>query len=121
LNLINNAFYAVHQRNQVETLHATSLQQPKYQPRVTLSTHHADSQIIIKVQDNGSGIPENIKAKIFQPFFTTKPKDQGTGLGLSIVDRLIQQNGGKVLADSKLNEGTVFKILLPRIKTFPQN
>ena len=115
LNLINNAFYAVHQRNNVETLHATSLPaQTKYQPTVTISTKQANNQIIISVSDNGAGIPENIKEKIFQPFFTTKPTGQGTGLGLSLAyDIITKGHGGTIQVDSVEGQGTTFIIKLP--------
>ena len=128
LNLINNAFYAVaerrllssaevsrstvHQRD-VETLHATSLQ-PPYQPTVTVSTQKIGDQIIIKIQDNGNGIPESIRDKIFQPFFTTKPTGQGTGLGLSLAyDIVAKGHGGALEVVSNENEGSEFIINLP--------
>ncbi len=111
LNLINNAFYAVHQRaTTVETLHATSLQ---YQPTVTVSTQKIDNQILIKVKDNGNGIPESIRDKIFQPFFTTKPTGQGTGLGLSLAyDIVTKGHGGTLEVETKENDGTEFTIIL---------
>ena len=113
LNLINNAFYAVHQRT-VETLHATSLQQSPYQPTVTISTQKTDNQIIISVQDNGNGIPEAIRDKIFQPFYTTKPSGQGTGLGLSLAyDIITKGHGGKLHLESAENQGSTFSIELP--------
>jgi len=80
LNLINNAFYAVNQRNLQGLQDLTGLS--TYQPKVTISTKTADNQVEINIYDNGTGIPDNIKAKIFQPFFTTKPTSVGTGLGL---------------------------------------
>ena len=115
LNLISNAFYAVHQRaTDVETLHATSLQQPAYQPTVTVSTQKTGDQIIIKVQDNGNGIPEFIREKIFQPFFTTKPTGQGTGLGLSLAyDIVTKGHGGSLEVDSTAEHGTIFSIKIP--------
>ena len=113
LNLINNAFYAVQQRT-VETLHATSL---PYQPTVTISTKRLDNAIEIRVQDNGNGIPEAIRDKIFQPFFTTKPTGQGTGLGLSLAyDIVTKGHGGYLEVETKENEGTEFTIILP-VKT----
>ncbi len=121
LNLINNAFYAVaersrstvHQRDTtVETLHATSL---PYQPTVTISTQKINNQIVIKVTDNGNGIPESIRDKIFQPFFTTKPTGQGTGLGLSLAyDIVTKGHGGTLEVESKAGEGSEFIILLFR-------
>ncbi|WP_421800559.1 sensor histidine kinase [Haliscomenobacter sp.] len=119
LNLINNAFYAVQQRT-VETLHATSLQHLPYQPTVTVSTQKTDNQIIISVQDNGNGIPEAIREKIFQPFFTTKPTGQGTGLGLSLAyDIITKGHGGKIHLESTENQGSTFTIELPL--TNPKN
>jgi signal transduction histidine kinase len=92
LNLINNAFYAVNQRNNaIETLYAMSL---PYQPTVTITTRKLENAIEISVQDNGNGIPENIKDKIFQPFFTTKPTGQGTGLGLSLAYDIVTKGHG---------------------------
>jgi two-component system, NtrC family, sensor kinase len=112
LNLINNAFYAVNQRaTTVQTLHATSLQ---YLPTVTVSTKKLENAIEISVKDNGSGIPEAIREKIFQPFFTTKPTGQGTGLGLSLAyDIVTKGHGGTLEVKSKEGEGTVFISQLP--------
>jgi signal transduction histidine kinase len=109
LNLINNAFYAVNQRA-VETLHATSL---PYQPTVTVSTKKLENAIEISIQDNGNGIPESIRDKIFQPFFTTKPTGQGTGLGLSLAyDIVTKGHGGSLAVRSEVGEGTEFVIQL---------
>ena len=81
LNLITNAFYAVNER----TLSAASAPTAvKYEPTVSVSTKKIGDKIEISVADNGSGIPQKILDKIFQPFFTTKPTGQGTGLGLSL-------------------------------------
>ena len=112
LNLINNAFYAVNQRaTTVQTVHATSLQ---YLPTVTVSTKKLENAIEISVKDNGNGIPESIKEKIFQPFFTTKPTGQGTGLGLSLAyDIVTKGHGGTLEVKSKEGEGTVFISQLP--------
>jgi two-component system, NtrC family, sensor kinase len=106
LNLINNAFYAVHQRKQ----------QPSegYAPTVIVSTQNIDNQIAIKVKDNGMGMPESVKAKIFQPFFTTKPTGQGTGLGLSLAyDIITKGHGGAIEVESVEGEGTTFIVKLP--------
>ncbi len=98
----------------VETLHATSLQHSAYQPTVTVSTQKIDDQILIKVQDNGNGIPESIRDKIFQPFFTTKPTGQGTGLGLSLAyDIVTKGHGGTINLQSNTGKGTTFSIWLP--------
>ena len=106
LNLINNAFYAVQAR---------SISQPEnYMPTVTVSTQNTDQGIIIKVGDNGTGIPDELKSKIFQPFFTTKPTGQGTGLGLSLAyDIVTKSHGGTIELDSVEGAGTTFTITLP--------
>jgi signal transduction histidine kinase len=123
LNLINNAFYAVNQRNNavetlhdnaVETLHAMSL---PYQPTVTITTRKLENAIEISVKDNGNGIPEAIKDKIFQPFFTTKPTGQGTGLGLSLAyDIVTKGHGGSLDLESTQGQGCTFTIILPIIE-----
>ncbi len=107
LNLINNAFYAVSDRNEKET-------DESYQPTVKVTTKKLKDQVKITVEDNGSGIPQEIKDKIFQPFFTTKPSGKGTGLGLSLTyDIITQGHGGALELDSEVGKGTVFTIFLP--------
>ena len=68
---------------------------------------------VISVSDNGPGIPPEIKDKIFQPFFTTKPTGQGTGLGLSLSYDIVKAHGGEIKVETKEGEGTVFTIILP--------
>jgi signal transduction histidine kinase len=111
LNLFNNAFYAVHQRQQLsESLKLSE----SYTPSVFLTTQLIDNQIVIKVKDNGTGMPESVRAKVFQPFFTTKPTGQGTGLGLSLAyDIVTKGHGGNLEVISKENEFTEFMIKLP--------
>jgi signal transduction histidine kinase len=70
--------------------------------------------VVVTVADNGSGIPEELREKIFEPFFTTKEVGHGTGLGLSTVLNFVQQSYGAVTVDSKVGQGTVFSIYLPR-------
>jgi signal transduction histidine kinase/streptogramin lyase len=113
LNLINNAFYAV----QVKTHGGASLQQtpPPHKPTVTVSTQKNSHMIEISVKDNGPGIPDAIKDKIFQPFFTTKPTGQGTGLGLSLAYDIVKAHGGEIRIESKNGEGTEFIVLLPQL------
>ncbi len=118
INLINNAFYAVSNHVHVETLHATSKAtpslQPQYKPKVIVSTKQIDNQIIIKVKDNGTGMTEATKAKIFQPFFTTKPTGQGTGLGLSLAyDIITKGHGGTIECESMEGVGTTFIVKIP--------
>jgi two-component system, NtrC family, sensor kinase len=113
LNLINNAFYTVHQRKQFsERLELSE----SYTPAVSVSTQQLDNQIIIKVKDNGTGMPESVRAKVFQPFFTTKPTGQGTGLGLSLAyDIVTKGHGGTLEVESTEGVGTEFIISLPYI------
>ena len=110
LNLINNAFYAVQQRKRQLS---ESQAQEKYEPTVSVSTRQLPGKIEIRIKDNGTGIPETLKAKIFQPFFTTKPTGQGTGLGLSLAyDIVTKGHGGTMSVDSKEGEGTEFVITI---------
>lgn len=106
LNLFNNAFYAVHQK--AKTAGAD------YKPTVEVSTAQADGQVIISVKDNGPGIPDTIKDKIMQPFFTTKPTGEGTGLGLSLsYDIVVKGHGGKISVESYKGTGSEFTISIP--------
>jgi two-component system NtrC family sensor kinase len=105
LNLINNAFYAVNER--------TKLQASGYEPQVAVSTKKEGDKVLISVKDNGNGIPEQVREKIFQPFFTTKPTGQGTGLGLSLSYDIVKAHGGSLEVESKENEGATFVISLP--------
>ena len=83
-------------------------------PTVTVSTQQVDNQIVIKVNDNGNGMPENVRAKVFQPFFTTKPTGQGTGLGLSLAyDIVTKGHGGTLEVLSTEGVGSEFIITLP--------
>lgn len=106
LNLINNAFYAVSDRLRQA--------QPDsgYEPMVTVSTKNVGDKIEITVKDNGNGIPDSIKEKIFQPFFTTKPTGQGTGLGLSLSYDIVKAHGGELKVETNEGEGSEFIILL---------
>ncbi|WP_426670353.1 tetratricopeptide repeat-containing sensor histidine kinase [Mucilaginibacter sp. McL0603] len=106
LNLFNNAFYAVNQKS--KTLGED------YKPAVKVTTSTENGQVIIKVKDNGIGIPDAIKEKVLQPFFTTKPTGEGTGLGLSLsYDILIKGHNGTLDIVSKEREGAEFIISLP--------
>jgi signal transduction histidine kinase len=106
LNLFTNAFYATHQRQKKSG--------EEYKPMVSVKTALKDKGVEIIVKDNGIGIPEAIKDKIMQPFFTTKPSGEGTGLGLSLsYDIVVKGHGGTITIDSRENDYTVFTILLP--------
>jgi signal transduction histidine kinase/ligand-binding sensor domain-containing protein len=106
LNLFTNAFYATHQKQKVLN--------GAYKPLVSVTTTATDTMVEIRVQDNGTGIPDSIKEKIMQPFFTTKPTGEGTGLGLSLsYDIVVKGHGGTIAIDSKEQEYTTFTIKLP--------
>ena len=105
LNLITNAFYAVNEKKKGNL--------DGYEPTVSVSSKKIDTKIEIKINDNGSGIPEKVLDKIFQPFFTTKPTGQGTGLGLSLSYDIIKAHGGTLECESVMGEGTTFMIKLP--------
>ena len=109
LNLYNNAFYALKQRQQAG--------EPTYQPTVSVSTKRTEHGVEVHVSDNGTGISEAIKAKIFQPFFTTKPTGEGTGLGLSLsYDIVTKGHQGSLLVHSQEGQGTEFVIQIPTEK-----
>ena len=110
LNLITNAFYAVNERKK--------LQPDGYEPVVSVSTKKlkdkSDSyRIEVSVKDNGTGIPQKVLDKIFQPFFTTKPTGQGTGLGLSLSYDIVKAHDGELKVETKEGEGSGFIIQLP--------
>jgi signal transduction histidine kinase len=106
LNLFNNAFYAV-QKRQADA-------GPDFKPAVTVDTFLKGKYIEIVVKDNGIGIPDDIREKIMQPFFTTKPTGQGTGLGLSLsYDIVVKAHNGKIDVKSKEGEGSEFRISIP--------
>ncbi|HEY4322549.1 MAG TPA: tetratricopeptide repeat protein [Mucilaginibacter sp.] len=106
LNLFNNGFYAVSQKKKTAGA--------DYRPEVSVATLFEKKNVVIKVKDNGNGIPENIKSKIMQPFFTTKPTGEGTGLGLSLTyDMVVKGHGGSIDIDTKEGKYTEFIITLP--------
>ena len=106
LNLFNNAFYAVNQKQKSS--------ETDYKPEVTVHTSAEKNKVTISVRDNGNGIPDAIKDKIMQPFFTTKPTGDGTGLGLSLsYDIVAKGHGGSITVDTKDSEYTSFTIQLP--------
>ncbi len=106
LNLFNNAFYAVNQKAKTASA--------EYKPQVSVTTLIRDGHVVISVEDNGVGIPDSIKEKIMQPFFTTKPTGEGTGLGLSLTyDMVVKGHGGSIQVYSAEGEGSEFVISLP--------
>jgi len=138
LNLINNAFYSVAERSRSAVAEAQKVFGEKetavaerrssvtlsgvevsrsvgsnFKPMVIVSSKNLDGKIEIRVKDNGPGIPSDIKDKIFQPFFTTKPTGQGTGLGLSLSYDIIKAHGGELKVESVVGKGSEFAIILP--------
>jgi signal transduction histidine kinase len=108
LNLFSNGFYAANKRQREGD-------DPQFKPTLTVTTRAVGDAMEITVRDNGTGIPPEIRDKLFQPFFTTKPTGEGTGLGLSIsYDIITQQHGGTITVDSEPGAYTVFTIHLPR-------
>ncbi|MEJ8841766.1 ATP-binding protein [Lacibacter sp. H375] len=104
LNLITNAFYAVNEKAKQNIV--------GFEPTVEVSTMKEDNTVLIAVKDNGSGIPQKVLDKIFQPFFTTKPTGQGTGLGLSLSYDIVKAHGGELKVETKEREGSTFTIQL---------
>ena len=106
LNLFNNAFYTVKERQETAG--------PDFKPIIEVTTQLKGKSLEVIVKDNGAGIPEDIKQKILQPFFTTKPTGEGTGLGLSLsYDIVVKAHSGKIDVKSKEGEGSEFKISIP--------
>ncbi len=111
LNLISNGFYAVTRRQMGSGA--------GYEPVVIAATRDRGDSIEIRIRDNGTGIPEDVKAKMFNPFFTTKPAGEGTGLGLSMShDIIVKQHGGTIDVTTEPGAFTEFTILLPRKSSF---
>jgi two-component system NtrC family sensor kinase len=108
LNLISNGFYAVTKRKQTAG--------EGFEPTLCASTRSERDRVEIRIRDNGAGIPEEVKEKMFNPFFTTKPAGEGTGLGLSIChDIIVKQHGGSIDVATEPGVFTEFIVTLPRI------
>jgi two-component system NtrC family sensor kinase len=109
LNLISNGFYAATKRK-------AEANGGDYEPTLAAATKDLGNSVEIRIRDNGIGIPPEVKAKMFNPFFTTKPAGEGTGLGLSIShDVIVKQHGGSIEVDTQPGEFTEFRIVLPRV------
>ena len=105
LNIINNAFFAVTEKKKLGI--------DSYEPLVTVCTKKLSSHVEISISDNGTGIPQKVFEKIFQPFFTTKPTGEGTGLGLSLSYDIIKAHDGEIKVETREGQGTEFIIVLP--------
>jgi signal transduction histidine kinase len=109
LNLISNGFYAATKRKERVTTDG-------HEPTLTAATKNLGDRVEITIRDNGTGIPPEVKEKMFAPFFTTKPAGEGTGLGLSIShDIIVKQHAGSIEVETQPGEFTEFKIILPRV------
>jgi len=114
LNLINNACYAAHQKKTAKSKEQTA-NENGFSPTLSVSSKNLGEKIEIRIRDNGNGIPLDIREKIFNPFFTTKPTGQGTGLGLSIsYDIIVQQHKGEIKVETEEGKFTEFVIRLSR-------
>jgi signal transduction histidine kinase len=113
LNLIANGVYA--------TTKKVPTDRETYKPVLTASTKNLGDRVEIRIRDNGIGISPEVKGKMFNPFFTTKPAGEGTGLGLSIShDIIVKQHGGSIEVDTEPGKFTEIRIILPRVAVFPQ-
>src|SRR5512143_2124814 len=111
LNLISNGFYAAMKRK-------ADSDGADYEPTLAAATKNLGDSVEIRIRDNGTGIPSEVREKLFNPFFTTKPAGEGTGLGLSIShDIIVKQHGGAIEVDTQPGEFTEFRIVLPRADT----
>jgi signal transduction histidine kinase len=111
LNMISNGFYAATKRK-------AEANRGDYEPTLAATTKNLGDRVEIRIRDNGTGIPPEVREKLFSPFFTTKPAGEGTGLGLSIShDIIVKQHGGSIEVDTQPGEFTEFRIVLPRAGT----
>jgi signal transduction histidine kinase len=107
LNLISNGFYAATKRKAEAST--------GYEPTVIAATRNLGDSIEIRIRDNGTGISPEVKEKMFDPFYTTKPAGEGTGLGLSLsYDIVVKQHGGSIEVETQPGEFTEFRIIFPR-------
>jgi signal transduction histidine kinase len=112
LNLISNGFYAATRRKGQAT-------DDNFEPKLGAATKNLGDRVEIRIRDNGTGIPPEVREKLFNPFFTTKPAGEGTGLGLSIShDIIVKQHSGAIEVDSQPGEYTEVRIVLPRAAAF---
>ena len=112
LNLVNNACYATDQkRRKLEEAESSE----RYFPTVFVTSLRKEETAVVTIRDNGTGMPQEVIEKIFNPFFTTKPTDQGTGLGLAISNDIVRSHGGSIRVESKDGEYTLMTVELPLV------
>jgi len=110
LNMVTNACHAVDDRRKAEEAAGND-----FVPTLTVATKRLDDRVEVRIRDNGSGIPEDVIGKIFNPFFTTKPTDQGTGLGLALSSDIVREHGGEIRVESELGSHTEMIVDLPLV------
>ena len=112
LNMISNGFYAATKRKERD-------KSDGYEPSLLVATKNLGDRVEITIRDKGTGIPPEVRDKMFNPFFTTKPAGEGTGLGLSIThDIIVKQHSGSIEVDTQSGEFTEIKVILPRKAAF---
>jgi signal transduction histidine kinase len=112
LNVISNGFYAATRRR-------AEINGGDYEPTLAASTKNLGDRVEVRIRDNGTGMTPDVKEKMFNPFFTTKPTGEGTGLGLSIShDIIVKQHGGSIEVDTQPGRFTEIRVILPRVAVF---
>ncbi len=124
LNLVSNAGYAANKRwqslgGEPGKMVTVGDDDTPYFPTIWLSTQRTDESAVIKVRDNGTGIPPDVAQRIFEPFFTTKPTNEGTGLGLAMSNDIVRGHGGQISVESEPGEYTEFTVELPLERATP--
>ena len=110
LNMVSNACYATNEKH-----HAPDTPSD-YVPTLWITTRRTPDQVVVRIRDNGNGIPSDVVDKIFNPFFTTKPTDQGTGLGLALSNDIVREHGGAIKVHSESGEFTEMIVELPTVR-----
>ena len=105
LNLIKNAFDAMRDK--------ISMVGSDYKAKLEIRTKNLPNRVLVDIEDNGPGVPEELRDKLLMPFFTTKKGTEGTGLGLSITHDIIKAHGGELKVESTLGDGSIFSITIP--------
>ena len=116
LNLVGNACYATDKKRQVIEEEGAPSEDGPYMPKVLLKTSREEDKAVVVVRDNGTGIPQEVIEKVFNPFFTTKPTTEGTGLGLALTSDIIREHAGNIRVESEEGEFTAMIIELPLSK-----
>ena len=116
LNLVGNACYATDKKRQLIEEEGAPSEDGPYMPKVLLKTSREENKAVVVVRDNGTGIPQEVIDKVFNPFFTTKPTTEGTGLGLALTSDIVREHAGNIRVESEEGEFTAMIIELPLSK-----